>query len=154
MDTETGKPGRPEVGNLVNVRLGALQDAVDTYSGDRISRAEAIRRLIELGLDSIADRTTERHAALDEAYEVVKDLPADAPLHFADHIEDRLYRAVPVLAILRNCAKASYEMDLDEHGAANPDGLVDLLIDESEQTKLFDQAHDAALRAFIFGRRV
>ncbi|MGH3693226.1 MAG: hypothetical protein ACRDRX_04370 [Pseudonocardiaceae bacterium] len=44
-------PGRPEVGNVVNVRLGDLKEAVDTYAAERdVSRAEAVRRLVAAGL--------------------------------------------------------------------------------------------------------
>lgn len=47
-EEEDRRPGRPEVGGLVNVRLGAeLLAMVDGYAGGRdISRAEAVRRLV------------------------------------------------------------------------------------------------------------
>lgn len=46
-------PGRPEVGKAINVRLGddRLQD-VDAWARENaVSRAEAIRHLIDVGLD-------------------------------------------------------------------------------------------------------
>lgn len=49
-------PGRPEVGNVINVRLGDLLDAVDAYAtGNGVTRAEAVRRLIATALKIPAD---------------------------------------------------------------------------------------------------
>lgn len=51
--TEQRGPGRPEVGKAINVRLGddRLED-VDTWAREHVvSRAEAIRQLIDVGLD-------------------------------------------------------------------------------------------------------
>jgi hypothetical protein len=46
-------PGRPEVGGLVQVRLGKLLPSVDAYATEhRCSRAEAVRRLVVAGLSS------------------------------------------------------------------------------------------------------
>lgn len=55
---------------------------------------------------------------------------------------------------LGHCAQASYEADVDDHAAEHPDDDVDLLIEASDQTRLFRRAHRATLRAFVFGRRV
>lgn len=47
---ETG-PGRPEIGGLVQVRLGKLLPSVDAYATEQgCSRAEAVRRLVVAGL--------------------------------------------------------------------------------------------------------
>jgi hypothetical protein len=46
-------PGRPEIGGAVHVRLGALLARVDAYAAgqlDGMSRAEAVRELVSLGL--------------------------------------------------------------------------------------------------------
>jgi hypothetical protein len=44
-------PGRPEVGNIVNVRLGELKDPVDAYAEQRgWKRAETVRHLVKVGL--------------------------------------------------------------------------------------------------------
>jgi hypothetical protein len=44
-------PGRPEIGGRVQVRLGHLLPAVDSYAADRrCSRAEAVRLLVIVGL--------------------------------------------------------------------------------------------------------
>jgi hypothetical protein len=44
-------PGRPEIGGRVQVRLGHLLPAVDSYAADhRCSRAEAVRLLVIAGL--------------------------------------------------------------------------------------------------------
>lgn len=43
--------GRPEIGGAVHVRLGELVAKVDEYAGrQKISRAEAVRKLVEAGL--------------------------------------------------------------------------------------------------------
>lgn len=45
-------PGRPAIGGAVHVRLGDSVDRVDRYARENgISRAEAVRRLTEIGLD-------------------------------------------------------------------------------------------------------
>lgn len=50
VETERG-PGRPEVGARVDVRLGELLPAVDTYAASHgLSRATAIRKLVAAGL--------------------------------------------------------------------------------------------------------
>lgn len=47
---ETG-PGRPEIGGLVQVRLGKLLPSIDAYAAEQAcSRAEAVRRLVVAGL--------------------------------------------------------------------------------------------------------
>jgi predicted GIY-YIG superfamily endonuclease len=47
--------GRPEIGTAVNFRLGELLTEVDRYAaGLAISRAEAIRQLVRMGLKSAA----------------------------------------------------------------------------------------------------
>jgi hypothetical protein len=49
---ETG-PGRPEIGGLVQVRLGKLLPSIDAYAAEQsCSRAEAVRRLVLAGLAS------------------------------------------------------------------------------------------------------
>lgn len=49
---ETG-PGRPEIGGLVQVRLGKLLPSIDAYAAEQeCSRAEAVRRLVLAGLTS------------------------------------------------------------------------------------------------------
>ncbi|MDX3385351.1 hypothetical protein PV682_28330 [Streptomyces niveiscabiei] len=46
-------PGRPEIGGRVQVRLGGLLDAVDSYADQNAcSRAEAVRALVAIGLRS------------------------------------------------------------------------------------------------------
>jgi hypothetical protein len=46
-------PGRPEIGGLVQVRLGNLLPSVDAYATRHSwSRAEAVRRLVVAGLSS------------------------------------------------------------------------------------------------------
>ena len=46
-------PGRPEIGGLVQVRLGALLPSVDAVAARReCTRAEAVRHLVVAGLDS------------------------------------------------------------------------------------------------------
>ena len=48
-------PGRPEIGGRVQVRLGHLLPAVDSYAADhRCSRAEAVRLLVIAGLGNNA----------------------------------------------------------------------------------------------------
>lgn len=48
-------PGRPEIGGRVQVRLGHLLPAVDSYAADhRCSRAEAVRLLVIGGLGNDA----------------------------------------------------------------------------------------------------
>lgn len=48
---EVRRPGRPEVGGAVHVRLGDLLGRVDRFAAwHEVSRAEAIRMLIEAGL--------------------------------------------------------------------------------------------------------
>jgi hypothetical protein len=48
-------PGRPEIGGRVQVRLGQLLPAVDSYAADhKCSRAEAVRLLIIAGLGNEA----------------------------------------------------------------------------------------------------
>jgi hypothetical protein len=48
-------PGRPEIGGRVQIRLGHLLPAVDSYAADhRCSRAEAVRLLIIAGLGDSA----------------------------------------------------------------------------------------------------
>lgn len=48
---EESGPGRPAVGDPVNIRLGAAQAAVDEYAQGRgITRAAAVRELVEAGL--------------------------------------------------------------------------------------------------------
>jgi hypothetical protein len=50
-EEEDRRPGRPEVGNVINVRLGELLGRVDEFAADsRISRAEAVRQLVFGGL--------------------------------------------------------------------------------------------------------
>jgi len=51
--TEQRGPGRPEIGPAINVRLGADRlESVDTWAREHaVSRAEAIRHLIDVGLD-------------------------------------------------------------------------------------------------------
>lgn len=45
-------PGRPAIGGAVHVRLGDTVERVDRFAAEhRISRAEAVRRLTEIGLD-------------------------------------------------------------------------------------------------------
>jgi hypothetical protein len=49
-------PGRPEIGGAVHVRLGDLLVRVDAYAAgqlDGMSRAEAVRELVSLGLDHV-----------------------------------------------------------------------------------------------------
>lgn len=49
----TNPGGRPEIGGAVHIRLGALTTHVDTYATRvRITRAEAVRRLVSHGLES------------------------------------------------------------------------------------------------------
>lgn len=49
-DVRTG-PGRPEIGQPVQVRLGELLPLVDEWAAERdCSRAEAVRRLVQTGL--------------------------------------------------------------------------------------------------------
>ena len=44
-------PGRPEIGGRVQVRLGHLLPAIDSYAADhKCSRAEAVRLLVIAGL--------------------------------------------------------------------------------------------------------
>lgn len=97
----------------------------------------------------------ERHRILDECLSIARSQPEGTQLKgmFADRLEEQLYTAVPVLTILRNCAKASYEADCDRYAAEHP-GEDTLLPPESGETRLFDAAHEATLRAFIFGHRV
>jgi hypothetical protein len=53
-------PGRPEIGGLVQVRLGDLLDEVETYAAARhLRRADAIRDLVEKGLDAWRKQTEE-----------------------------------------------------------------------------------------------
>ena len=48
-------PGRPEIGGRVQVRLGHLLPAVDSYAADhKCSRAEAVRLLVIAGLGNDA----------------------------------------------------------------------------------------------------
>jgi hypothetical protein len=48
---EDRRPGRPEIGEPVQVRLGDLLGAVDAYAAAKgIKRAEAIRQLVTTGL--------------------------------------------------------------------------------------------------------
>jgi hypothetical protein len=48
---ERRRPGRPEVGNRVTVRLGELKNDVDAYAAERgLTRAEAVRVLTSAGL--------------------------------------------------------------------------------------------------------
>jgi hypothetical protein len=50
-DEEDRRPGRPEIGDPVGVRLGDLLSAVDTYATHHgVKRADAIRRLVSAGL--------------------------------------------------------------------------------------------------------
>lgn len=50
-EEEDRRPGRPEVGGAVHVRLGDLLAAVDAYAAGRSTgRADAIRHLITQGL--------------------------------------------------------------------------------------------------------
>lgn len=50
LEPERG-PGRPEIGGLVQVRLGDTLSAVDEYAdSEGCSRAEAVRRLVIAGL--------------------------------------------------------------------------------------------------------
>ena len=52
LPNESG-PGRPEIGGLVQVRLGNLLPSVDAYAARHgWSRAEAVRRLVVAGLGS------------------------------------------------------------------------------------------------------
>lgn len=52
-DVSTRGPGRPEVGGLVQVRLGDMLDEVDLFARqENLSRAAAVRSLIQRGLDS------------------------------------------------------------------------------------------------------
>jgi ribosomal protein S16 len=45
-------PGRPEIGGLVQIRLGTLLSRIDAYADEHsCTRAEAVRRLVILGLD-------------------------------------------------------------------------------------------------------
>ncbi|MHC5905688.1 hypothetical protein ACVNF4_17565 [Streptomyces sp. S6] len=47
-------PGRPEIGGRVQVRLGELLDAVDSYADrNACSRAEAVRALVAIGLRGV-----------------------------------------------------------------------------------------------------
>ncbi|MFC7924782.1 hypothetical protein [Streptomyces cinereoruber] len=49
--SEERGPGRPEIGQPIQVRLGDLLAAVDEWAGARsCSRAEAVRRLVHIGL--------------------------------------------------------------------------------------------------------
>lgn len=48
---EDRRPGRPEIGEPVGVRLGDLLGAVDAYASAKgVKRAEAIRQLVSTGL--------------------------------------------------------------------------------------------------------
>jgi len=50
-DEEDRRPGRPEIGEPVQVRFGDLLSAVDAYAAAKgIKRAEAIRQLVSAGL--------------------------------------------------------------------------------------------------------
>lgn len=50
-EEEDRRGGRPEIGAPVHVRLGDLLGKVDEYAGAQgVSRAEAVRRLVETGL--------------------------------------------------------------------------------------------------------
>lgn len=55
LPSESGGPGRPEIGGRVQVRLGGLLTEVDAYAKRRdITRAEAVRVLVAAGLDKDA----------------------------------------------------------------------------------------------------
>lgn len=48
---EDRREGRPEIGGLVQVRLGDLLGAVDAYAqAHRVKRADAVRQLVSAGL--------------------------------------------------------------------------------------------------------
>jgi hypothetical protein len=50
-EEEDRRPGRPEIGDPVGVRLGDLLGAVDAYAAQHgVKRAEAIRQLVSAGL--------------------------------------------------------------------------------------------------------
>jgi hypothetical protein len=50
-EEEDRRPGRPAIGEPVNIRLGDLQPQVDSYAETvGMTRAEAIRQLVALGL--------------------------------------------------------------------------------------------------------
>jgi hypothetical protein len=49
--------GRPEIGGVVTVRLGSLKDEVDAWAKEQgVKQAEAIRMLIEIGLNRTSVR--------------------------------------------------------------------------------------------------
>jgi hypothetical protein len=50
-EEEDRRPGRPGIGGAVHVRLGELVGRVDAYAAaNGLSRAEAVRKLVEAGL--------------------------------------------------------------------------------------------------------
>lgn len=50
-EEEDRRPGRPPIGEAINVRLGALLTQVDGFAATQgVNRAEAIRHLVEAGL--------------------------------------------------------------------------------------------------------
>ena len=107
-------------------------------------------------MPEISNEQERRHQILDQAKAVLEQKPLGFPyvLLQDEPLWDSLHKNVPVLAVLRHCAKTSHEEDIDEYQKANPDAPIDLLIESSEQTKLFDEAYQAAIRAYVFGRRV
>lgn len=49
--------GRPEIGGVVTVRLGGLKEEIDAWAKEQgVKQAEAIRMLIEIGLNRDAVR--------------------------------------------------------------------------------------------------
>jgi hypothetical protein len=54
LEEEAG-PGRPEIGGAVHVRLGEELARVDAWAKEhKVKRAEAVRRLVAVGLDAVA----------------------------------------------------------------------------------------------------
>ncbi len=57
LEDEPTPPGRPEIGNVVNVRLGDLLPDVEAFAaGQGLTRAAAVRSLISAGLDSLGPK--------------------------------------------------------------------------------------------------
>lgn len=51
-DTQRG-PGRPAIGGAVYVRLGPLRERVEQWAAEHdVKQAEAVRQLVERGLDA------------------------------------------------------------------------------------------------------
>jgi hypothetical protein len=100
-DEEDRRPGRPEIGEPVQVRLGDLLPPVDAYAqAHGIKRAEAIRRLVTTGLAAATASSSARggRCPLSAGVRPAGDLPPGRQTAPAPHRRQRVSAIAPAIA--------------------------------------------------------